>query len=132
MVEPLVLAQVARHVGLPLGPMKLPFGDASRVEVDGGAADFSIFVEVFAHQGSLRGGQVHKVARDALKLITLRRFHADARLILAFADSGAVTGVLGDAWLAEALRLWGVEVFVADLDDETRALLVSAQRRQYR
>jgi hypothetical protein len=45
------------------------------VDVDGVAADSSAFVEVFAHQGTLKGGQKHKVANDALKLITLGREH---------------------------------------------------------
>ena len=33
--------------------------------------DESVLVEVFAHQGQLKGGRRHKIAADALKLITL-------------------------------------------------------------
>ena len=39
----------------------------SRVRPDGVGVDASIFVEVFAHIGKLRGGQMHKVSTDALK-----------------------------------------------------------------
>jgi hypothetical protein len=63
--------------------------------------DESVLVEVFAHQGRLKGGQFHKVARDALKLITLARSREASRLILAFGEEAAAC-VIGRSWLAEA------------------------------
>jgi len=35
-------------------------------------ADRSVFVEVFARIGTLRGGQRHKASTDALKLLAIR------------------------------------------------------------
>lgn len=57
-------------VGVELTPRSLRLGGGARVDVDGVAPDESVFVEIFAHQGRLKGAQFHKVARDALKLIT--------------------------------------------------------------
>lgn len=108
--------------------MQLPGG--ARVDVDGVADAPLTFVEVFAHQGALRGGQHHKVSTDALKLITLGRAFPDARLILAFGDDAACRSLLGRSWKAEALRTWGVEVFVAQIDEQTRDGLLAAQVRQ--
>jgi hypothetical protein len=108
--------------------MQLPGG--ARVDVDGVADTPLTFVEVFAHQGALRGGQHHKVSTDALKLITLARAFPGARLILAFGDEAACRSLLGRSWKAEALKTWGVEVFVAQIDDLTRSGLLAAQSRQ--
>ena len=92
--------------------------------------DESVLVEVFAHQGRLKGGQIHKVARDALKLGTLARTRPESRLVVAFGDQAAADCVLGKSWLAEALRTWGIEVFVAELEPSIRDGLVAAQVRQ--
>ncbi len=69
------------------------------------------------------------MARDALKLITLRRDHPGARLILGFADHVAAASATGASWLAEALRSWEIEVFVTELDAGTREALRAAQAR---
>jgi hypothetical protein len=65
----------------------------ARVDVDGMSPDETIFVEVFAHQGRLKGAQFHKVARDALKLVTLARSRSASRLIIAFGDADAAACV---------------------------------------
>lgn len=129
-VEPLILAGVAAEAGAELGPVSLLLPGGAHVDIDGAALDRSVLVEVFAHQGRLRGSQFHKVARDALKLITIARQHPGARLIVAFGDEAAAACVTGNSWLAEALRTWGVEVMVVSLEEEVRAGLVAAQARQ--
>ena len=100
------------------------------MNVDGVADEPLTFVEVFAHQGQLKGGQHHKVSTDALKLVTLGRVYPQARLILAFGDQAATSTLSGGGWKAEALRTWGIEVFVADIDEDVRAGLRDAQVRQ--
>jgi hypothetical protein len=87
-------------------------------------------VEIFAHQGRLKGAQFHKVARDALKLITLGRSRSGSKLVIAFGDADAAACVTAKSWLAEALRTWEIDVFVVSLTDEVRAGLRSAQARQ--
>ncbi len=86
--EPLILAGVSRMIGVELTPRSLRLQGGARADVDGAATDDSVLVEVFAHQGRLKGAQYHKVARDALKLITLGRSRAGSRLIIAFGDPG--------------------------------------------
>ncbi len=116
--EPVILAGVAALLGVALEPRSLKLAGGARADVDGVAADESVFVEIFAHQGQLRGGQFHKVARDALKLITLGRARQPARLVIAFGDADAAACVTGTSWLAEALRTWSIEVVVIELDNE--------------
>lgn len=89
-----------------------------------------MFVEVFAHQGPLKGGQRHKIAGDVLKLVTLGKARPAARLVLAFADEDAAKQVKNKGWLAEAVVTWGIEVLVIDLPDDVREGLRGAQRRQ--
>ncbi len=128
--EPLILAGVGERLGVALEPRSLKLPGGARVDVDGVAPDESVFVEVFAHQGRLRGGQFHKVARDALKLITLARDRHDAKLVIAFGDQAAADCVTKRSWLAEALQTWRIEVVVAELEPAVRDGLRTAQIRQ--
>ena len=128
--EPLILAGLASELGVALAPRSLTLEGGARVDVDGVAEDGSIFVEIFAHQGRLKGGQIHKVARDALKLVTLARNRGNPRLIIAFGDQAAADRVTGKSWLAEALRTWDIEVRIVKLDDAVRDELRAAQTRQ--
>jgi len=128
--EPEVLALLGETLGVSLAPKTLSLPEGARVDVDGVGPDESVLVEVFAHQGRLKGGQILKVAKDALKLITLARTRPEAKLVLAFADEAAAKTALGKGWLAEAIRTWGVEVYIAPISDETRAGLLRAQARQ--
>lgn len=129
--EVLIREAVEAEVGVGLLKKTLAVGDGgARIEVDGVDEDESIFVEIYARQGKLDGGQKHKVKGDALKLITVARNRQTARLILAFADEGAAFYASNKSWLAAALQLWGVEVFVAEIDEEVREGLRVAQVRQ--
>jgi len=76
--EPLILEQVSAHVGKPLAKRIVRLPGGARVEIDGVAEDDSVFAEVFAHVGAVKGGQRHKPAVDALKLITLARQYPNA------------------------------------------------------
>jgi hypothetical protein len=91
--EPLILAGIAKSVGRDLSPKSLKLPNGARVDVDGVDSAESVFVEVFAKQGRLRGAQFHKVARDALKLITLTKDRNNATCIIAFGDQEAAACV---------------------------------------
>lgn len=107
----------------------LPGG--ARVDVDGYCHDPLVYAEVFARQGKLKGGQIHKVAQDVLKLVTIQRCLAPtAQLYMVFADEAAAAALLGRGWLAEATRQWAVKTLVVDLDPALRVELQQAQRRQ--
>ena len=86
---------------------------------------------MFGRQGALKGGQIHKVAQDILKLITVRRFVAPTgRLVMVFADDEAAKIVRGGGWLAKAARAWDVEAIAVTPDPKFCAELVTAQGRQ--
>lgn len=129
--ERLILEAVSRSVGVSLSPQRLTLDGGAVVDVDGVAVDGSVLVEVFAHQGALKGGQRHKIAGDALKLITVARGKDPApRLVLAFADPAMKTFFDGKSWLAAAVLAWDIEVVVAELDEAVREGIRSAQVQQ--
>jgi hypothetical protein len=123
-----ILAALGAALDIPLERgQDFPIG-STRVRPDGVAADGSVFVEVFAHVGKLKGSQRHKVSTDALKLLAIRETRPDARLILAFADETAAASVSG--WRAETLKANGIEIHVVALEPEDRAGIEAAQARQ--
>lgn len=121
--EAQILAGAAGGLGVELEPMSLVLPGGASVDVDGVDAGQSTFVEVFARQGRLKGPQLDKVARDALKLATLGRSFASARLVIACADPIGAGQLDGTSWLAEALRTWRIQVLVVALDEELRDAL---------
>jgi hypothetical protein len=132
LAEPLILAALTKTLGIALAPETLRLPGGSRVDIDGVAQDHSVLVEVFAHQGPMKTGQRHKVARDALKLVTTAKslVPTNPRLIIAFGDKQAAATATGKSWLAEALVTWSVEVFIAELQDSVKDGLRAAQARQ--
>jgi hypothetical protein len=128
--RPISLTAVANQLGVTLTPRRLALPGGATADVDGVTSDESVLVEVFAHRGALKGGQRGKIARDALKLITLGQHRPGARLILALADEAAAKPLRAKSWLAEALSTFKVEVLVVDLDPEVRAGIRAAQVRQ--
>lgn len=131
-VQQVVEATVLRILGAKLGATlsqghRVELG-GSHMQPDGMTADGSVVVEVFAHVGTLKGGQRHKISTDALKLLAIRELHPDARLILAFVDEKAAGSVSG--WKAETLKRNGIELIVVDLDEADRALIEDAQAKQ--
>lgn len=126
--EAIILDTLGETLGRPLNQgVAIPMGDVE-VRPDGVDAERSVFVEVFAHVGKLRGGQRHKVSTDALKLLAIRAVYPEAQLILAFADGEAAASVSG--WKAETLAANGVEVCVVDLAPAERVKIEAAQARQ--
>jgi hypothetical protein len=126
--EATILTALSKAIGIPFSQgVTLPIG-AAHVRPDGIAVDESVFVEVFAHIGKLKGGQRHKVSTDALKLLAIRETRPSARLILAFADEAAAASVSG--WRAETLKANGIEIHVVSLSAEDRAKIEAAQARQ--
>lgn len=128
--EEMVRAQVAALLGKELRSTRLTLENGAVVQVDGAADDQSVFVEVFGHQGALKGAQKHKVAADALKLITIGRSRPGADLVIAFADEKAAAYATRGTWLAEALKTWGIDVVVVELGEDVRNGIRAAQARQ--
>ena len=90
-----------------------------------------VVVEVYAHVGELRGAQLHKVKGDILKLIFIeKKLGEDWRKILCFADEAAAKYVRGRSWVADAVRIFGIEVHVMNLPEQQLSRVQSAQKRQ--
>ncbi len=108
------------------------------VEIDGMDEGGTVACEVYAHVGTLRGGQPKKLATDLLKLVVLRADQEQpgrrpVRLVLVVVDEPAertLTSV--KSWLGSAVRRFGVEVLRLDLPHDRREILIAAQNRQYR
>lgn len=129
-IEAAILERLSADLGAIITPRTLSLPEGARVDVDGCCDDPPILVEVFAHHGVMKGGQLHKVSTDALKLITIAKNRPGTRLILAFADEIAAKSVQRRSWRTEALRTWGIEVRVVEVDDAQRDLVRAAQLRQ--
>lgn len=131
--EGIMLAALSRELGIALQPRRIPVG-AVRVEVDGADEDHAVLVEAWAHQGPPKAAQRHKVLADALKLVWVAStLPARPRLVLCLSDPAAAAPFTGSrSWAGAALHDLGVEVRLVDLPDEVRALVLRAQRRQYR
>lgn len=126
--ETVILGALGETLGRPLSQGVVILMDDVEVRPDGVDAGRSIFVEVFAHVGKLRGGQRHKVSTDALKLLAIHAVYPEAQLILAFADGEAAASVSG--WKAKTLVANGIEIRVVDLAPAERAKIEAAQTRQ--
>lgn len=114
MIEVVSLAR-----GVSLTSKRLDLGDGVSVQVDGVAADHSLFCEAFAHQGPLKGGQTHKVLGDAFKLAYLARRWPNAELLLVFSDDQAARRFqTGRSWVVKAIEAFGVKVEVGHAGEE--------------
>lgn len=130
--EPLMIAAIAEAIDVPLTKRRVELANGAWCEIDGVSEDERVLVEAYAHQGDVKGAQLKKVTEDAFKLVTLARTRPGSRLIIAFADDAAARKFLGRSWKAEALRTWGIEPLVVELDGEVRAGIQAAQVRQFR
>jgi hypothetical protein len=124
-----ILAEASKKLGVEVAPARVHVSDGAYVDVDGTNDDRSVFIEIFAHLGKCKGGQVHKVQGDVLKLATLWRVHPDALAVLVFADEAAARCVR-TGWLGEAAQTFGVEVVAIELPAAVRAAVQHAQDRQ--
>ena len=125
-----ILRGIGEQLGITLAPRRLNLSGGTYVDVDGANADLTVFAEVFAHVGPMKGGQKRKVALDVLKLITVQRMYPGATLIVALCDHAAMASLTG--WLGEAISVWNVERRLAPLEPGLHRRLIEAQTRQYR
>lgn len=97
------------------------------------SAGSTIFVvECFARVDTPKVGQVHKVAKDVLKLATIKKVVVsgiEVRCILAM-PCDIEEYFTGSSWLAAACRLHNVEIIGVEIDDGTRQKLHNASVRQ--
>ncbi|MGA9762619.1 MAG: uracil-DNA glycosylase family protein [Gaiellaceae bacterium] len=132
LAEAVMLAALEREIGMPLEPRRLQIRDGVRVELDGASEDLSVLVEAFAHQGPLKSAQRMKVLTDAFKLAFIaRELDQPNRLILLLSCEDAARK-MQTGWAAEAIRSFGIEIIVVEIDPAVRQSLREAQKRQFR
>lgn len=131
--EAVMIATLAREMGVELSPQRVDLPDGSYVNVDGASDDLSVLCEAWAHQGPPKSAQKMKVAVDAFKISHVARsLGTSPRLVLVFCDEHACKRFRGSGWLAGAIRSHGIEIKVVDIPDDLRDRLRQAQHRQFR
>lgn len=133
--ERVMLDLLAAELGHELEPATLSVPSGARVEVDGADVDRRILVECWAHQGTPKAAQRHKVLSDAFKLTWIATtIYPRPRLILCLSDPVAAAPFLptSRSWAAQALQDLGIVVTVVDLPADVRQRIEDAQKRQYR
>jgi hypothetical protein len=130
--EGVMIAAFGETRGVDLKSETVSLGDGVTVQVDGVAADRSVFCEAFAHQGALRGSQPDKVVSDAFKLAFLARRWPEAELFLLFSDEVASRRFLpqSKSWVAKAIAELGVKAVVVEVPEALREKLRQVQDRQ--
>lgn len=132
--EPVMLEWLGERCGMPFVNERITLPSGATVQVDGVArvdGQIAAIAEVFARVTKLKAGQKHKLAKDVLKLSLVRSAVApDARLILLVASSDVAAWLRGKGWIADALDQHGVEVETAEITDELRSSILTAQAQQ--
>ena len=134
MVESDVLARIKRDLMLSgdweSGDISIRNGH--RVQVDGVIKGRRrILVEVYAHQGRMKGSQPNKLMGDAMKLSLIRLDKwPTARAILAVCPD--VRDQMENSWRMEALRAHRIELKSVRLTPRMVQQLLRTQRMQRR
>ena len=88
--------------------------------------------EIFAHIGSLKVGQQHKISQDILKMLLLEKTKGvKYRKMIIIVDEKIEEYLKGKSFIAESIRRFGIEIKRIDLSYETYEEIVNAQRRQF-
>lgn len=128
--EEVIRGLLAERLNVDLAPRTIRLKAGAPVQVDAASPDDRLLAEIFARQGTLKGGQQKKVAIDTLKLITVRQERPGTELVLCFADPAAAAYATGAGWLAQALRTWQVQVEIVDISQDLRDQILAAQSTQ--
>lgn len=113
---------------------KLIFPNDFSCQIDGtyrNAQDQWIWVEVYAHQGKLKGAQPKKVCTDILKLITLEKIlNQSVQKYILFGNDEAMKCFQNNSWYRRAVDTWNIKLEVGALSEQTKQNLRVAQTRQ--
>lgn len=87
--------------------------------------------EIFAHIGSLKVGQQHKISQDILKMLLLEKIKgAKYRKMIIIVDEKIEEYLKGKSFIVESIRQFGMEIKKIDLSDENYEKIMNAQKRQ--
>jgi hypothetical protein len=132
--EQVMLELLGHRYGVTFTPRRILLDDGIRVEVDGADTNLTILVEAWAHQGTPKAAQKHKVLADVLKLLHIAAtLPVRPRLVLCLSDGEAAHHfITARSWAAHALRGFAIEIAVVELPADVKAAVLAAQHRQYR
>ena len=128
--EKYMLNALEKDLGICFDPeARLP--NEVGVQPDAIDPDNKLIVEAYSRIGGVKGAQLHKIKGDILKLALIeKKLGKGWRKIICFASDEAAKYVQGNSWVAEAARVFGVEVHVVELPLDQRENVMSAQKRQ--
>ncbi len=110
---------------------KVVIGEGVHIEPNLYSEDKRIICEIFAHIGTLKVGQQHKVSQDILKMLLLEKTTGiQYRKIIVVADDKVEKYLRGKSVIAESIRQFEIEVKKINLSDEVRMSVSNAQVRQ--
>ncbi len=118
-----MLDLLGKTLGLELEPAGIRVPSGAHVEVDGADSARSVLVECWAHQGSPKAAQRHKVLSDAFKLTWIATtIYPRPRLVLSISDPKAAAPFLPPTrtWAAQAFKDLGVSIELVELPDDVR------------
>lgn len=129
--ETSVVADLNAKLSLNLASAKVLLPSGKTVQLDGYNAEERIACEVYARVGKLKGSQSDKLASDILKLLSIeRQFGGQWRKIICFVDADAMKTLTNESWLAASAKLFGIEIYLAELPDSMRQSILQAQALQ--
>ena len=87
--------------------------------------------EIFAHIGSLKVGQKHKMSQDILKMLLLEQIKGvKYRKVLVIVDDKIEAYLKGKSFIAESIRQFDIEIKKIDLSSKDYEKIMNAQKRQ--
>jgi hypothetical protein len=125
---------LAEKLCIPLTKRKWYLDDGGCVELDGFCETPPVLCEVWAHIGSPKSAQKHKVMTDALKLLFVKETlnKNESKCVLLFADYRAAEHFQGKSWMVQCLKTYDIAVEVIKLPLELELKVQMAQKRQFR
>jgi hypothetical protein len=129
--ESKMLSKLQMQIDCSLSKKKIRVDKNLFLEVDGYSEDKRVLCEAYAHIGDVKGAQYQKVLTDTMKMLFAEKLLGGKwRKIYLFADKKAAKTFESGTWYAKAMSKFGIEVKVVALDDETRGLVLEAQKKQ--
>lgn len=110
---------------------KVFLSEGVHIEPDLYSEKDKIICEIFAHIGSLKVGQQHKISQDILKMLLLEKSKLSTyRKVIVVVDDKVEKYLNGKSFIAESIRKFGIEIKRIYLPEELFNTVSNAQARQ--